>query len=69
MRVRIAHDGVERMRNDLAIALAISLALGAAAAWGSCALPHRTGYAQSITSPSNALPDTVPGDHRGGSRP
>jgi hypothetical protein len=58
--VRIADDGVERMRNDLAIALAISLALGAAAAWGSCALPHRGGYAQSITSPSDSPEETFP---------
>ena len=60
MPVRIADDGVERMRNDLAIALAISLALGAAAAWGSCALPHRAGYAQSITSPSESPEETPP---------
>jgi hypothetical protein len=29
------------MRKDLTIALAISLALGAAAVWGSCAVPRR----------------------------
>jgi hypothetical protein len=29
------------MRNSLTIALAMSLVLGAAAAWGSCAVPHR----------------------------
>lgn len=57
------------MKNDLAISLAISLALGAAAAWGSCALPHRAGHAQSITSPSETLPGTIPGDPRGGSVP
>jgi hypothetical protein len=28
------------VKNSLAIALAISLVLGAAAAWGSCAVPH-----------------------------
>jgi hypothetical protein len=28
------------MKNSLAIALTISLVLGAAAAWGSCAVPH-----------------------------
>ena len=60
MPVRIADDGVDRMRNDLAIALAISLALGAAAAWGSCALPHRAGYAQSNTSPSDSPEETSP---------
>jgi hypothetical protein len=29
------------MKNGLTIALAISLVLGAAAVWGSCAVPHR----------------------------
>jgi len=29
------------VKNGLSIALAISLVLGAAAAWGSCAVPHR----------------------------
>jgi hypothetical protein len=35
------------MKNGLTIALAISLVLGAAAAWGSCAMPHRAGHASS----------------------
>jgi hypothetical protein len=29
------------VKSALTIALAISLVLGAAAAWGSCAIPHR----------------------------
>lgn len=41
------------MRKDLTIALAISLVLGAAAAWGSCAVPHRATRAHHQSGDAN----------------
>jgi hypothetical protein len=38
------------MKHGLAIAIAISLVLGAAAAWGSCAVPHRAAAAEPVAS-------------------
>jgi hypothetical protein len=51
------------MKNGLTIALAIGLVLGAAAAWGSCAVPHRAGHASSgaiAWSPGGNEGATVP---------
>ena len=43
------------MRKDLTIALAISLLLGAAAIWGSCAVPHPRGQlTESFRPPAEA---------------
>lgn len=52
------------MRKALTIALAISLVLGAAAAWGSCAVPHRASEVKvSPASPTSyRISDAHPGD-------
>lgn len=52
------------MRKALTIALAISLVLGAAAVWGSCAVPHRASDVKaSHESPTSyRLSDAHPGD-------
>lgn len=49
------------MKNGV-IALAISLALGAAAAWGSCAVPHRVGAVLTQSASPHLLASVHPSD-------
>jgi hypothetical protein len=51
------------MRKGVTIALAISLMLGAAVAWGSCAVPRRAGDVKaSHASPTSHRISAHPGD-------